>query len=130
MGIFDRFKSQRDIAKKELKNVPWQELNKLDQLNEIKNNSKERPQVLFKHSTRCSISSMALSRFEREYDVEDSKADIYYLDLIVHRDISNAIAEEFNVQHQSPQVIVLKDNEVVYTASHNAISAKEIEVTI
>ncbi len=98
----------------------WITLNNISQLEGIKENSKQRPQVIFKHSTRCSISSMVLKRLERE-GVPDSM-DFYFLDLIKYRDISNGVSEMFHVSHESPQVLLIKNGECVYDESHYAIS--------
>jgi bacillithiol system protein YtxJ len=87
-------------------------------------NSFTKPQVIFKHSTRCSISSMALNRIDRHHTSPD--ADFYKLDLIQYRNISNKIATDFNVQHQSPQVLLIKDGTCVYDESHMGISMDEL----
>jgi bacillithiol system protein YtxJ len=105
--------------------INWRALTDLGQLNEIVNESTEKPVVIFKHSTRCSISRMALGQFEQEFDLED-KVIPYYLDLLVHRDISNEIANRFGVYHQSPQLIVIKDGKAVYDRSHESIDAKKL----
>lgn len=102
----------------------WIPLTELAQLDTIHKASFDNPQVIFKHSTRCSISSMALNRLER--DTAPSNADFYYLDLIKYRPISNAIAEQFNVYHESPQILVIKNGECIYDESHQGISMNEI----
>jgi bacillithiol system protein YtxJ len=103
----------------------WNELTSLEQLDAIVNESMQQPVVIFKHSTRCSISSMALDRLERSWDNgEDLKP--YYLDLIQYRDVSNQIVDKFGVMHQSPQVIILKDGQVIYDNSHMGISYQSI----
>jgi bacillithiol system protein YtxJ len=84
--------------------------------------------LLFKHSTRCSISSMAKSRLDRLQ--LDEKVLPVYLDLIAHRDISNAIAEKLGVEHESPQLIVIKKGAVVSHVSHNSISKNFVEEAI
>ena len=86
--------------------------------------SKERPVVLFKHSTRCSISFMAKARLQDAKEADPPQ--IYYLDLLAHRDISNLIAERFDVVHQSPQVIVIKDGYAIYDASHGTINMRDL----
>jgi bacillithiol system protein YtxJ len=121
MGIFSAFKSSDKVA------FPWIELTSSEQLNEAIEASIDHPVVLFKHSTRCSISSMAKSRFESNWNTDLSNVSIYYLDLIAYRNISNEIAELTGIEHQSPQAIVLKNKEVIYDATHSEISAKEIE---
>ena len=105
-------------------NVPWKSLNEEKQISEIVELSHERPQLIFKHSTRCSISSMAKDRLEREWNLEN--VEPWYLNLIAYRNISNAIASELGVHHESPQAILLKDGVVVYDSSHNSISVSEI----
>ncbi|SEJ07583.1 bacillithiol system protein YtxJ [Cyclobacterium xiamenense] len=107
--------------------MSWKKLASLSQLDQLKEESKEKPVVIFKHSTRCSISSMAWNRMERSWKAEDSeRLSPYFLDLIAHRDISNAIAEEFSVAHASPQVIVIRDGKAVYNNSHMGINYREI----
>ncbi|TPG45074.1 bacillithiol system redox-active protein YtxJ [Flavobacterium pectinovorum] len=103
-------------------NVNWIELTDIAQLSEIEALSNEKPVVIFKHSTRCSISRMALKQFEREFDLNET-VDAYFLDLIAHRDISNEIANKFNVYHESPQLILIKNGKAVYDVSHSDIDA-------
>ncbi|UJH92264.1 bacillithiol system redox-active protein YtxJ [Antarcticibacterium sp. 1MA-6-2] len=124
MGFFDKmFKSERDIAKREIINVPWEELTSVDTLDEIEQISKEKPVVILKHSTSCGISRMVLRQFEQEYDLKEGQAKLYFLDLLSHREISNKIASKFNVPHESPQLIVIKNGKVVYDASHSEVKA-------
>ncbi|WP_396162224.1 bacillithiol system redox-active protein YtxJ [Flavobacterium sp.] len=104
----------------------WNELTELEQLEAIINQSEEQPVLIFKHSTRCSISRFALKQFENEFDLQDKIAP-YYLDLFNHRDISNEIAFQFKVQHQSPQLLLLKKRVVVYHTSHENIDATELK---
>jgi len=102
--------------------IPWIPLTTEEQFLKI---LEEDQAAIFKHSTRCSISSMAQSRLERDFDVE-SDINFYYLDLLQFRNISNLIEQTLNVRHQSPQLIVLKKGRVVYHASHSSISAESI----
>ena len=100
----------------------------MDQLTEIKIKSIEKPQLIFKHSTRCSISSMSLDRLLRNWKEEDSiEITPYYLDLIAYRSLSNLVAERFGISHESPQVLLLKDGKVTYHESHYGISYAEIK---
>ena len=110
-------------------NINWIELTDLNQLDEIAATSNEKPVVIFKHSTRCSISRMALKQFEREFDLENV-VDAYFLDLIAHRDISNEIAERFNVYHESPQLILIKNGKAVYDVSHSDIDAEALKAKV
>ncbi|MBF4491381.1 MULTISPECIES: bacillithiol system redox-active protein YtxJ [unclassified Flavobacterium] len=106
--------------------VNWTELTDIHQLMEIETISNEKPVVIFKHSTRCSISRMALKQFEREFDL-NNVVDAYFLDLIAHRDISNEIADRFNVYHESPQLILIKNGKAVYNVSHSDIDAEALK---
>lgn len=101
----------------------WENLTSQEQLAQIDNLSKEAPVVIFKHSTRCSISSAALDRIERKWDqTKHTEVKPYYLDLIKHRDVSNAIAAHYGVEHQSPQILVISAGESIYDNSHFGIT--------
>ncbi|MEI6949335.1 bacillithiol system redox-active protein YtxJ [Paraflavisolibacter sp. H34] len=104
--------------------MKWIHLTEDEQLKEIVARSGQKPQVIFKHSTRCSISSVALRRFQVDTPPED--IDFYYLDLFAHRNISNKVADVFKVRHQSPQVLLIKDGKCIYDESHLGISLEEI----
>lgn len=106
----------------------WKELNSIEQLQQLIAASAAQPVLLFKHSTRCSISRMALQRLEREW--EEIVVDVYLLDLLNFRSVSNAIAEQTGVEHQSPQALLLKNGKCVYHASHNAISFSAIKSSL
>jgi len=96
----------------------------MQQLADIKELSKTRPQVIFKHSTRCSISTIAKSRLERNQ--QPLSGDFYFLDLLKHRSISDQIAEDFAVAHESPQILLIKNTACVYEESHSGIQMDEI----
>ncbi|MDQ7916383.1 bacillithiol system redox-active protein YtxJ [Mesonia sp. MT50] len=129
MGLFDKiFKKQDDIAKEEMKEIPWHVLSKEEQLDQLLDESEQQPVMVFKHSTRCGVSRMVLKQFEKNYDLDPEEAKIYFLDLLQNRNVSNAVAEKFKVMHQSPQMIVLKNREVVHQASHHDISVADITV--
>lgn len=113
-----------DFIKGIVLQMEWQILNNEVQLKEIIEQIKALPQLIFKHSTRCSISAMAKARLDRQATTE--KLTFYYLDLIVHRSLSNKIAELFNVPHESPQVLIIKNGECTYEESHNGIGFAEI----
>ena len=109
--------------------INWVPLTDLGQLNEISQLSHEQPVIIFKHSTRCSISRMALKQFENEFDLLD-KVTPYFLDLITFRDISNEIASRFEVVHQSPQLLLIIGGKSVYDVSHSSIDADELKSKI
>jgi bacillithiol system protein YtxJ len=102
----------------------WNILNDYNQVENLVEASHLKPQVIFKHSTRCSISVMAKSRLERSEFPE--QIQFHYLDLLQFRDISNKIAEQFDVHHQSPQILLIKNGECIFEETHSAISMDEI----
>lgn len=89
--------------------------------------SHEQPIVIFKHSTRCPVSSMALRMFERDWDLPSGSIEPYFLDLIRYRDVSGRIASELAVDHESPQLILVVNRRAVYDASHNMISVEQLK---
>ena len=103
----------------------WIPLTKEEQLDILTKSSYTRPQLIFKHSIRCSISTMAKNRLDKAMQPAD--IDFHYLDLINYRAISNKVADRFGVQHQSPQVLMIKDGKCVYDESHMGIAMDEIE---
>lgn len=137
MGILNSLfnkNSKKNTENKPTSSIPdyissfsWKELRTLEQLTEIKNNSKSKKQCIFKHSTRCSISSNVLNQFSKQKLQEyQDQYDFYYLDLIQFREVSNEIASLFKVQHASPQAIVLDQEKVVTHNSHEGI----LEITL
>lgn len=106
--------------------MDWIALTDIGQLDGIIRDSARMPIAIFKHSTRCSISHMVKRTLERDWTAPASALPVYYLDLIAYRPISNAIAERFDVIHESPQLIVLKDGKAVYHASHSEIDVADI----
>ncbi len=106
--------------------MSWQQLTELAQWQSIQSASFEQAQIVFKHSTRCSISAMALNRFESSAFFKKAIVPCWYLDLIQFRSISDQIAADTHVQHESPQCIVLFKGEVIYTESHGMIDAQTI----
>lgn len=102
----------------------WIALENAQQIENIATFSSHKIQVIFKHSTRCNISDMALGRLERDYKPVD--ADFYYLDLIRFRELSKLTAERFEVHHESPQLIVLLNGECFFDASHFDIRFAEL----
>lgn len=104
--------------------INWIALTDINQLDKINNNSTNKYQAIFKHSTRCGISSGVLRQFEQQDNADE--IDFYYLDLLNFRDISNAIAKEFGIIHESPQLVVVKNREVVAHASHYDIMSVKL----
>jgi bacillithiol system protein YtxJ len=108
--------------------MQWKYITDVNQIDEIK----KQPgySLIFKHSTRCSVSMMAKRRFEMDWAVIPENTNLYFLDLISHRNISAEVAEKFQVHHESPQILLIKDGSCVLDASHGDISADEVAEVI
>ncbi len=109
-----------NTTKSQIASFPWEALNEINQIDKLINESLKNKVVIFKHSTRCGISRAVLKNFEKQTQVK-SDVKFYYLDLLNYREISNTLASRFEVIHQSPQVIVLKNGEVMAQGSHYEI---------
>ena len=120
MGLFNKIFGSSEP--KEEKILPWIPLTSLAQLNTISEASKGKPQFIFKHSTRCGISRMVMNQFVSAYDLDMTNIDLYYLDLLSYRDVSNEVGYKFQVMHQSPQLLIIKNGVTVAHASHGAIN--------
>jgi len=108
--------------------MQWKNITDLEQINQIKQQAGY--SLIFKHSSRCSVSSMAKRRFEMDWSVIPEDTALYFLDLISYRDISAQIAETFQVHHESPQILLIKNGDCVLDASHSDISADEVAEVI
>jgi bacillithiol system protein YtxJ len=107
----------------------WNSLQTAEQLLELLKESSEKKILIFKHSTRCSTSRMTLDRLERNWK-EELNTKSYFLDLLSFRELSNAIAERFNVEHQSPQVLIISQGKSIYDRSHFDIEYSQIEAVL
>jgi len=123
-----KFATVFNFKKKSVINFPWKDLMSAEGLDSAIEDSKARTVVLFKHSARCGISSMALDRLNNSEELanQEDNVDFYYLDLLTHRPISNQIARRLDIEHQSPQIIVLQNGKVKYHDSHGGIQAAEL----
>ncbi|MFN3640136.1 MAG: bacillithiol system redox-active protein YtxJ [Flavobacterium sp.] len=124
MSFFSNFfnSSESESASK----IKWRLLTDLAQLNELIELSHQQPVVIFKHSTRCSISRFVLKSFENEYDFSEEELLPYFLDLLSNRNISNEITTRFEVMHQSPQILLIKDGVCVFDSSHENIHVESL----
>ncbi len=106
----------------------WNPLESIAAVDQLKKDSYDQPIVIFKHSTHCSISGMALSRLERAWNEQEmQRVNVYFLDLIQHRNVSQHVAESFQIVHQSPQLLLIRDGECVYDTSHVGISYQTLK---
>ena len=125
MGIFNSiFKKVSESAPN---NVHWVPLNTLEQLDAIKEQSKSEVILIFKHSTRCGISRMVKQRFEGSFDESMSSIKVYYLDLLNFRDLSDEVERVFQISHQSPQLLIIKNQVAILNASHHDITTVTIK---
>lgn len=124
MDFFKTMFGSKDSIPKE--NFPWIPLEEIEQLDQLVEESKTQYVLVFKHSTRCGVSRFSLQAFESEFKTDSSKVSLYFLDLLKNRELSNEITSRFDVVHQSPQVLLIRNSEAVFTESHGQINAEEI----
>lgn len=110
--------------------LPWVKITSLEQLREIMENTKQKPALFYKHSSRCEVCTMVLNNFRAEWDKSADRCTLYFVDLLANRDVSNEIERVTGVAHQSPQVIVLNGDKIMYTATHSSISIDAIDLTL
>lgn len=128
MSIFNSFFKKKDqSSEKEKEALPWLSLTSLDQLEEIAQKSASKTQMIFKHSTTCGISRMVFNMFGKGFDFDENQIDIYYLDLHSYRKVSDEVGYRFQVAHQSPQLLVIKDGVVVAHESHGGITNIDLQ---
>lgn len=120
MGFFKNLFDAEDSKNKQAEDkfIHWENLNAVDQLEEIKEQSRFQSILIFKHSTRCGISRMVIKKFENLFKEEHKKLKVYYLDLLSYRNVSDEVGYTFQVMHQSPQLLIIKNGSAVYHASH------------
>jgi bacillithiol system protein YtxJ len=124
MGLFKNLFSTKNEANESSSKSPslnWYKLTKVEQLANLSSISNDKVVVLFKHSTRCGISRMVWNQFQASADFPAGQVELFYLDLLSYREVSDAVAQQFQVLHQSPQLIILQHGQVVHHASHSAI---------
>ena len=118
MGLLDFFKTEETTPDKSFN---WFTIKSKEQFQELDRLSKDKLMVIFKHSTMCPISSMALKRFQKEADFDTEQVDLFFVNVIDQQAIADAIGEYYGVVHQSPQLLIIKDGEAVYHSSHSAV---------
>ncbi|WP_338730841.1 bacillithiol system redox-active protein YtxJ [Mangrovimonas cancribranchiae] len=128
MGIFNKLfgSTQKGVEHSKL---PWKNLIDIERLNVVEERSNNKLQVIFKHSTRCGISSMVKRQFEKQFPL-DLDIDLYYLDLLKYREVSNQVAAKFNVKHESPQLLIIKGGKVIKHASHGQINDLNLKIFV
>jgi len=127
MGLFnDLFGKAKVNTREEEKKVPWRPLVDIHQLEEIAEKSKTKTQLIFKHSTTCGISRMVLNTFNATFDFPENQLDLYYLDVHANREVSNEVGYKFQVVHQSPQLLVIRNGIAVAHGSHGAINDMDL----
>ncbi len=124
MSLLKKLFGTNNLPKEPKKIIPWNRLTDINQLNELDKESYHQPIAIFKHSKRCGTSSMALRQFEKQLNTDNNNHKIYFLDLLSFRELSNEIAIRFQVFHQSPQLIIIKNGNTIHHSSHYQIDAK------
>lgn len=123
MGFFNNIFGSSEPQEKKV--LPWQNLTSTEQLDNIAKRSHSKTQIIFKHSTRCGVSRMVMNQFVSQYNL-DANLDLYYLDLLSFREISNEISSKFQTIHESPQLLIIKNGVAVTHASHGAINELDL----
>lgn len=130
MGFFDQLFNTKTTQSEDISKAnkfTWRTLEDLSQLDAVVKLSEEKLVVIFKHSVTCGISNMVWHQFQNEIDFNNDHIEMLYLDLLAHRDVSNEVTKRFQVLHQSPQILVIKNAEVLHHASHSAIRLSNIK---
>ena len=124
MGFLNMFFSLFRSSEKDDFDLPWGILVSMDQLDSIVEESNEKPVAIFKHSTRCGVSRMTFREFQRNYSLSEDQFKLYYLDIYNYRELSNEVSIKFQVLHESPQLLVIKNGNVVHHSSHYRIDSR------
>jgi len=127
MGLFDLFKGGEETSSKESKAVKWIPFETEDQLETLVSMSKVRPQIIFKNSISCGISGIVLRSFQSNYTLDPEQADLYLLHIQDNRKLSSMISEQFGIRHESPQLLIIRNGDVVCQASHGGITNISVE---
>jgi bacillithiol system protein YtxJ len=122
MGFLKNILGNKTSKEVEETYLNWIPLVSLEEINTIKEISKTQSVLIFKHATRCGISRMIIKQFESLFNEENKQLKVYYLDLLSFREISSKLSEDFQVRHESPQLLVIKNGISVYNASHYEIT--------
>ncbi|KGL61021.1 MULTISPECIES: bacillithiol system redox-active protein YtxJ [unclassified Polaribacter] len=122
MGVFNSLFGSKVPQKEKVSYLKWIPLSSLEQLDTIKKQSKTESILIFKHSTRCGISKMVIKQFEGLFQENHQYLKVYYLDLLNYRNVSDEVGYTFQVIHQSPQLLVIKNEVSVHAVSHNDIT--------
>ena len=127
MGLLNNlFGNKNNSGSKAQNELPWIQLTAVEQLDEIVKKSASKTQLIYKHSTTCGISRMVLNMFTSGYEFSENQFDLYFLDLHSYREVSNETGYKFQVMHQSPQLLVIKNGVSVANASHGAIAEMDL----
>ncbi len=116
-----------DTIEKEKKQLPWITLDSVEQLDVIKEKSKVKTQVIYKHSKKCIGSEKVMERFIDNYQLTANDLDLHYLDLNDYEEVSKRAEQKFNIDNESPQLIVLRNEDVVIYTSNQAINMINLE---
>lgn len=127
MGILDSIGKLFGTESQPQNKFNWKELTSEEDVADVMHTSNEKPQVIYKHSSRCATSYFALKNVESISAEDQLKADFHMVDVISSRPVSMHIAEKLEIRHESPQLFVIKDGEVIWSGSHNQIQAEVLE---
>mgnify|MGYP000268297740 CR=1 FL=1 len=109
----------------------WTEITELSEWEAALEGSDQQPFVILKHSTTCPVSASALEEFEAYLEEAPNETHKYLLVKVIEsRPVSNQIAEDLQVKHASPQIILVKNKEQGWNTSHWSITEKHIKAVL
>ena len=128
MGIWDSvFGNAKEKSDNHRQPVKWIELTGSQELNALVDASYSKPQLIFKHSMTCGVSGMTKRRFESEAGNNAERLAFHLLVIQKNRELSKQVAVQFQVRHESPQVLIVKNGTVIAHASHWLIDSMALD---
>lgn len=126
MDFFKTIGNMFSTADKSAEVEVWQEVVTEEDITSIFESSKQKPQIVLKHSSSCGISFFAMKSLNIPEIIDNDNIDLHLIDVIRHRTISHSFAEKVSVRHESPQVFVIKNGEIKWHGSHNSVNSKNV----
>ena len=126
MGVLNNIFGSKEPKKEKVSYLKWIPLTSIEELATIKEQSNSEVILIFKHSTRCGISRMVIKQFEALFKEEHQHLKVFYLDLLNYRNVSDEVGYSFQVMHQSPQLLAVKNGVSIYNASHYDITQVDL----
>ncbi|MEQ8904070.1 monothiol bacilliredoxin BrxC family protein [Ekhidna sp.] len=108
----------------------WKSLSTKDQFDQLVENSREKPALIFKHRPSSPESTHALEQLERDWTISPENLDLYMLDVMKEKDINEVVTDMAGVINEYPQVLLFADGVTMYDESREMISVKKIKLAL